>query len=174
MACLKSFAVTPGSLTLAWDPSTDPSVVGYRLYEGFASQSFTNVIDVGSNLQITVSGLISGATYYFAVTAYDGTGLESAFSGQISYTVPASSPGPSPIASLMILKNDLDQAILSGSGPIGYVFDVCATMDLSSWLVIGTVTVDATGLFQFTDQLSGEIPWRFYRLRQHLASANSF
>ena len=80
VSCFKSRALAPGTLTLAWDPSSDPSVVGYRLYEGNASQTYTNLVDVGTNLVATVSGLVPGATYFFAVTAYDDTGLESAFS----------------------------------------------------------------------------------------------
>ena len=162
----KSFAVAPGRLTLAWDPSTDASVVGYRLYEGLASESYTNVVDVGSNLQVSVANLVPGATYYFAVTAYDSTGLESAFSGEISYTVPATAPLTG-MARLSIAQNESNQAVLSGTGPAGAVYDVYAAMDLDSWLIIGSVTVDTAGLFRFTDQLSQGIAWRFYRLRQH-------
>jgi hypothetical protein len=40
-----------------------------------------------------MTNLVSGVTYFFAVTAYDTNGLESAFSSEISYTVPTSS-GP--------------------------------------------------------------------------------
>jgi hypothetical protein len=163
----KGFAGTPGPLTLAWDSSTDPSVVGYRLYEGIASLTYTNVLDVGSNLMASVSGLVPDETYYFAVTAYDATGLESPFSGEISYTIPSSSPPPPPLAPLTIVQNNLNQAVLSGTGAAGDVYDVCATLDFTIWLVIGSVTVDATGLFQFTDASSLAVPWRFYRLRQH-------
>src|SRR5947199_1706688 len=80
---------SPGTLTLAWDPSPDPSITGYRLYQGGESQIYTNVIDVGTADTATITGLDPQVTYYFAVTAYDATGLESAFSGEISYTVPA-------------------------------------------------------------------------------------
>ena len=82
-----------GTLTLAWDPSTDPSVVGYRLYQGGESQVYTNVVDVGAANTTTITGLAPGATYYFALTAYDANDFESAFSGEISYTVPSTEPG---------------------------------------------------------------------------------
>jgi len=163
---VKGFAAAPGTLSLAWDPSTDTSVVGYRLYEGIASESYTNVLDVGSNLLVSVSGLVAGETYYFAVTAYDATGLESTFSGEISYTVPLLST-PTPLPPLSILQNGSNQAVLSGTGQPGDVYDICATLDFSTWLVIGSVTVDANGLFQFTDEPSLAVPFRFYRLRQH-------
>ncbi len=161
------FAVAAGSLTLAWDPSSDPTVVGYRLYQGLQPQDFTNVVDVSSNLQVTVSNLVPGVTYFFAVTAYDSTGLESAFSGVISYTIPTSAPRPDPLLTLSIFENDSNQAVLTGTGTAGSVYDVYAALDLSTWMVIGTVTVDPTGHFGFTDQLSYAIPWRFYRLRPH-------
>ena len=34
-------------MTLAWDPSSGTASPGYRLYEGAASRTYTNVIDVG-------------------------------------------------------------------------------------------------------------------------------
>jgi chitodextrinase len=76
------------SITLAWDPDADNAVVGYRLYEGVVSQTYTNRIDAGTTTTVTVSNLVWGATYYFAVTAYDTNGQESALSDEISFTVP--------------------------------------------------------------------------------------
>ncbi len=64
---------------MAWDPSTDPSVVGYRLYQGGESLIYTNVVDVGTTTLATITALVPGSTYYFAVTAYDSSGLESTF-----------------------------------------------------------------------------------------------
>jgi hypothetical protein len=158
-------AVTPGTLTLAWDPSSDPSVVGYRLYEGIAGQYYTNVMDIGNNLMATVLSLVPGETYYFAVTAYDSSGLESAFSGEIGYTVPSSSPMPPWRGPLLLSRNGSGQAVLNGAGSAGSAYDVLASMDFSSWLVIGTVTADGSGEFQFIDASSLALPGRFYRVR---------
>lgn len=165
----RGFADTPGSLTLVWDASTDPAVVGYRLYEGIASETYTNVLDVGSDLMVSVSGLVVGETYYFAVTAYDSSGFESPFSGEISYLVPSGAPPPNSPATLTISQNDLNQAVLSGLAPAGNQYDVYATLDLTTWLIIGKVTADANGYFQFTDLPSLALPWRFYQLRQRPA-----
>ena len=166
LSVLQTAAVLPGSLTLAWDPSSNPTVVGYRLYDGIASENYANMVDVGSNLTATMFGLVGGTTYYFAVTAYDSAGLESAFSAQISYTVPTSAPRSPIPASLFISQNDSNETVLSGTGPAGYVYDVCGSMDLSSWLTIGTATVDPSGALQFIDGASVALPWRFYRLKQ--------
>ena len=70
-------ASASGSVTLAWDPNPGNTVVGYHLYVGGASRNYTNMIDTGSATSGTVSGLVPGKTYYFAVTAYDVIGLES-------------------------------------------------------------------------------------------------
>jgi len=82
------------SVTLAWDPSVSDGIAGYRVYQGGASRAYTNVIPVGLGTSNTVPGLIIGATYWFAVTAFDTNGLESDFSNEVSYTVPAPKPAP--------------------------------------------------------------------------------
>ncbi len=155
------------TLTLAWDPSTDPTVAGYRLYQGTASLAYTKVVDIGNSTTALVSDLVGGATYFFAVTAYDGAGVESPFSGEISYTVPASAPLPSRLrARLSIVPSASSPVLLTGSGTAGYIYDVYATKDFSAWFIIGSVIVDSSGSFQFTDENSLTIPARFYRLIQ--------
>lgn len=75
-------------VTLTWDPSPDPNVTGYRLYYGIAARNYTNIIDNGSMTAITVSNMNPCTTFYFAATAYDGIGMESDYSDEISYTTP--------------------------------------------------------------------------------------
>ena len=75
------------TITLAWDPDTAPDIAGYRLYSGIASGVYTKVTEVGNATTTAVSNLVAGTTYFFAVTAYNAAGLESAPSNQISYTV---------------------------------------------------------------------------------------
>ena len=87
-AALGSTARAQSSVTLAWGASADSSVVGYRVYWGGASAHYTNVVDVGEVTSNAVANLQPGATYYFAVTAYDNTDLESLFSNELVYTVP--------------------------------------------------------------------------------------
>lgn len=175
LAC-GSGSTAAAALTLAWDPSTEPSVSGYRLYQGGQSQVYTNIIDIGQQTTLTISNLAPSATYYFAVTAYDDSGLESAFSGEINYTVPASLTQPPSLLALSFTQTPLNPVVLTGTGPAGAIYDVEAAQDYSSWLLIGSVTVDATGSFEFTDPQSLVLPVRFYRLRQTTAqpaTANS-
>jgi hypothetical protein len=83
------------SVTLGWDANeAQPAIIsGYRLYYGTASRQYTrsNHVDV-SQILSTVSNLVEGATYYFAVTAVTIDGLESDYSAEIPYTVPVTAP----------------------------------------------------------------------------------
>ena len=92
--CTASAQVS-STVTLAWNPSADPNLAGYRIYQGAASHTYTNVIQVGPLTNATLSALKQGATYFFAVTAYDNIGLESAFSNEISYSAPTNSAAQS-------------------------------------------------------------------------------
>src|SRR5262249_41890426 len=82
------------SVTLAWDPAANAA--GYRLYSGTTSRVYTQQIDVGNATSALVSNLINGQTYFFAVTAYNTTGVESALSNEISYIGGAPTPTPIP------------------------------------------------------------------------------
>jgi len=90
-----ALAQTTQSVSLAWDAPTDPSVVGYNVHYGTSSSSLTATQDAGASTTATVSGLTTGITYYFAVTAYNASGINSAYSNEVSYTPTASQPAPS-------------------------------------------------------------------------------
>ncbi|HNT14962.1 MAG TPA: Ig-like domain-containing protein [Verrucomicrobiota bacterium] len=80
-----SFSARAAEVRLAWDPSPDPQVVGYRIHYGPGSGSYTNAITVGAATTATISGLLVGATYYFAATAFNTNGDESVFSNEVMY-----------------------------------------------------------------------------------------
>ena len=75
-----------GSAILTWVANTEPDVVGYKVYWGTASRVYQPPT-VLTNATATVSNLPPG-TYYFAVTAYDAAGNESAFSREVSKVIP--------------------------------------------------------------------------------------
>jgi hypothetical protein len=82
-------AVQTGStVTLAWDPSSDTNVAGYKIYYGTTARSYTNTVTVGLTTNATVGGLVRGTKYYFTATAFNDAGLESDFSNEASYVVP--------------------------------------------------------------------------------------
>src|SRR5579859_6301168 len=96
---LGAHAQNKASVTLAWNPDATPGLVGYNLYQGAASGSYTNKITVGIQTNATVSGLTYGVKYYFTVTAFTSVGLESPYSNEITYT-PATNPPPAIVLSL--------------------------------------------------------------------------
>ena len=156
-----SFGQNPtlSSVTLAWNPSSDPSVAGYIIYEGVVSQNYTNSFDVGNTTTATISQLVPGTTYYFAVAAYDTNHVQSLLSSEISYLVPSNR------ANLQITMTANSQPLLTGNAPAGYTYTVQASHDLTTWTNIGSITADSSGSLQFTDTNAvGRL--NFYRLLQ--------
>ena len=148
----------PYTLTLSWgDSSPSPEVTGYRVYYGTESGTYTSTLDIVDNLMTaSVSGLLSGATYYFAVTAVNADGLESDYSNEASYI-----PG----ARMRIQGVSGGQFMLTVTGTASHSYDIEATQDFSAWTVIGTETLDAGGSLDFTDPNAADFPQRFYRTR---------
>ena len=81
------FAASAADVTIAWDANQESDLKGYVLYYGTSSGNYTSNIDVGNTTQYTVPDLQNGATYYFAVTAYNQADLESDYSVELPYTV---------------------------------------------------------------------------------------
>ena len=82
------------NVTLQWDLGSSPNIAGYRLYVGTTSRVYTQQIDVGNTTMTTVSSLVSGQTYFFAVTNYNNAGKESPHSNEVAYYVPTPTPTP--------------------------------------------------------------------------------
>ncbi len=148
------------SVSLTWDASPDINVAGYNIYFGSASGDYTNMINVGNVTTTTISGLTAGVTYYFAATSYDDLGLESGYSSEVTYLVPAELPA------VQIRAAPAGSFIVTVTGPAGLTCDIQASPDLVAWTVIGTVTLDATGSLDFTDTNAVNFPQRFYRTEQ--------
>jgi len=84
-------AVTEHSVGLSWTASTTAGVVGYYVYRGTTSGSYTRIST--SAVAVTTysdSSVTSGQdiTYYYVVTAVDGSGVESSDSNLATVTVP--------------------------------------------------------------------------------------
>jgi hypothetical protein len=166
-SCLRAFSLTvpAGHVTLAWEPSSDTNVVGYNIYYGVASHTYPNMINVGNVTNTTISGLVGGTVYYFAVTAYDGFGDESDFSDEISYLV----PNPSTV---QIHGAAAGQFILTLTGQAGHIYEIQATQDFKTWTIIDTVTMGVGGSLDFVDTNASNFPQRFYRtLDQSMAAS---
>jgi hypothetical protein len=71
-----------GSVTLGWSASKSTSVVSYNVYRGTASGGPYNRIASAVSTTSYTDTVASGTTYYYVVTAVDGSGSESAFSNE--------------------------------------------------------------------------------------------
>ncbi len=81
-------------VTLAWDPSNDPGVAGYKVYLRRGGKPYGKPVDIVGNVSnpqcfLTVS---YGGKYYFAVTACDTNGHESSYSNEVSWPIQLFSP----------------------------------------------------------------------------------
>jgi len=77
---------TPGNVmaTIKWNNVGNPELGGYKIYYGTASGSYAAPLIVGSISSYKLTGLINGTTYYFAVSAMNSVGVESAKSAEMT------------------------------------------------------------------------------------------
>ena len=112
------------SITLGWDPSQTDDVQGYYVYYGTQSGVYDNVVWVSGVNQLDIYYLLDGTTYYFAVTALDGSGVESAPTPEFSYTIAAIAP-PQQAPVIQQLQPDLSLSVTWTPSPssdvAGYV-----------------------------------------------------
>ncbi len=70
-------------IDVSWTPAQPSSeVVGYRLYRGKKSRQYESVVSLGLQTSYSFTGLEPWVNWYFAVTAVDASGNESAFSNE--------------------------------------------------------------------------------------------
>ncbi|WP_298439881.1 Ig-like domain-containing protein [Geobacter sp.] len=96
-------------VTLQWNPVSDSSVTGYKVYynadssatpfSGTGAVQGASPVDTRNATSATLTGLDPDRSYFFAVTAYNASGVESSYSNiasvaeAVSPTVSITSPG---------------------------------------------------------------------------------
>lgn len=81
------------SVTLGWEPNTEPDLAGYRLYFSKDPNEWTHVKPLELVTTTTVS-LPEPGTWFFILTAKDTEGLESLPSNMVEYTTPTAPSKP--------------------------------------------------------------------------------
>ena len=150
------------SVTLSWTPSPSSNVAGYDIYYGTSAGNYTSAVPVQPNAtNVTIYGLASGQTYYFAATAYDSTGTQGAFSPQISLTAGSSSSAPQGAAGMLsaISRLAAGQFGFKIAGTSNAQYIVQASTDLVHWTSIQTNSAP----FTFVDSNASQFSHRFYR-----------
>ena len=147
--------VTGASVTLAWDPSAESNVSGYKVHYGHSSRTYPFVVDAGNETRQTIGNLQEGVSYYFAVTAYNVDGLESDFSGEISYAVP--------LPSISALGDGSFRIRFQGAPERSYRVEYTESLAAPNWRTLGIRTAGANGSFEVIDRPLAGSPARFYR-----------
>jgi len=145
------------AVSLAWDPNTEPEVTGYRVYMGLSSRSYSSVMDAGTNTTEALPFLQSGVTYYFAVTAYTGTGLESDFSDEVSYTAPGTKPPPVATNDTYSTTNGATLNVPAATGVLANDYDAqgsVLTALLATGPANGVLNLRTNGSFVYTPATS--------------------
>jgi hypothetical protein len=89
MAMCPGADLRAASLLVTWNGNTEKDLAGYRVYYGTAGDALSTVVDVRTT-SLTISNVLTGVSYYVAVTAYDTSGNESTRSPVLGVYVPAS------------------------------------------------------------------------------------
>ncbi len=92
-------------VTLTWNAV--PNATKYKVYYGLNPRQYiynTEVIPSGPEVSKTISGLVNGLNYYFAVTALTAKNQESAFSAEIK--IKAADTTPPAIPNLQVSSGD--------------------------------------------------------------------
>ena len=79
------------TVTVVWSASPSASVAGYRIYWGARSRAYCCVTNAGLVLTQAVV-LPQAGRWFFAATAYDTSGLESAWSNEVEWESKPAAP----------------------------------------------------------------------------------
>jgi len=147
-------AATPGTgtVSLDWNDNGESDLAGYTLYRGTNSGGPYSAVN-GSLLavsQFTDSGLTGGVTYWYVVTASDGSGNESVSGNEVGATPTGGGGGPAVWINEFHYDND--------STDSGEFFEIAGTAgtSLAGWSVLGYN--GNGGVVYDTKNLSGTLP----------------
>ena len=140
-----SAAVIPSNgASLEWNANPESDVVGYKVYLGTESNSYTSVIDVAGTTKMQLPQVSLGTTFYLAVSAYNAKGEESPRSAELKVIADV----PAPAADTSMSFSAPGQGQLQWRYPKANVatadkFTVYASEDLKTWRSAGTVAAAA-------------------------------
>jgi hypothetical protein len=76
------------ALTVGWDASPDPRVVGYQVLFGTEPRKYSDLVAVGTETTATLTTLRKGTRYYLVAVAVDAEGNRSLPSNEIEVVSP--------------------------------------------------------------------------------------
>lgn len=154
-------------VSLAWDYDfiSNPTVYQFDIYDGITSMTYTNVVIVDGQITFgSVSNLVPGNIYYFAVTAVDTNGLSSEYSSEVSCVQP-------PLST--ITNINLNIYWLASLGCPAIQTKVCPYQSVTyqyktnlvqpGWLILTNIIADQYGNSVYDDVGAKGSPQRYYR-----------
>jgi len=148
------------SVSIAWNPSSDPSTVGYVVYAG-TTTNYTAQLNVGTNTAVTLTGLPEGSTNYFAVSAYNAANIASVLSPPIAYIVPG-------LLVMTPVPGSSRPPNISFPTAPGHWYEIQASTNLTVWTnIIQTATATTNAWVSYADPKASSFSHRFYRLVMH-------
>jgi hypothetical protein len=157
---LAADALPAPTLTLSWIASTSTNVANYKIYYGTTSGSYTQAVSAGPLTQTTITGLTPGTTYFLAATASDDAGLESGYSIEISFVVPAGRPDQS-LPELSLLRAGTDLVLQWPTNYAGFTLQ-WSTSPVGGWTNLTSSPSISGSYFTFTNTVAAAL--QYYRL----------
>jgi hypothetical protein len=149
------------SVQIAWNPSPGTNLVGYNLYYGGQSRTYTNHLALGNVTNASFSGA-PGAIYFFVVTARDSAGDESVPSNETTCIFPNLSAAENAAVHPVVLQiSGISNGVTITASPLASAWVLEASEDLRNWQPMASgsnSTVNST-------VISGGRPALFFRLR---------
>ena len=120
---LKASAITQNSITLSWSPSTViGGVAGYRILKGTSIATMQIVFASVLTTTFVDTHVVPSTTYYYAVEAYNVTGMASAASATVMATTLALPP-PTNLNATSVSKSSVSLSWTASGGtdaPVSY------------------------------------------------------
>jgi|GEM_PF-939570 len=144
--------------TLAWDPSPDPSVAGYKVYYGPNDGSPQNWVDATNKTTVTLNNLLVGTDYSVSVVVYDTNFNESGLSDPLDFTATALAPlsiVPAPDGTVQVQSQAAANTLCN--------IEFSDSLNPSNWQFLEQTNAQADGSLLFVDSAGMSAPSRFYR-----------
>lgn len=158
----------PSKATFYWnyDFTNNPSVNGFRIYEGLTSGIYTNTIVVnGQVVTNQITNIVNGVTHYYAIKAKSTNGLESAnYSNEILLNTPTYGSLTNFNPNIYFLGSVGYPAIQVKVCPNQSVTFSYTSNIVGPWTVLANVIADEYGNAVYDDVSALGVSSRFYKV----------
>jgi len=168
------------SLGVAWNPNPESDLAGYKIHYREIGVTPWTTVDVGNVTSFTIGNMKNATAYEIAATAYNNSGLESAFSDSIFPVTEPYVPNepPKPQASNLGITHidtngdgqpDVTRVKLDlKGGKEGVLYELQVSEDLENWTKSANVILGEDGeltSFEFDWPLGTQPPKMFFRFK---------